>query len=87
MALGLYIYVLGSGGTPVFVGIHELHNSSLGQTAQLIRNISEQCSRVDTEAVAFSMSIDIADVLITLRRVTIIVGALRLGRKHFEVDY
>lgn len=46
LALGLYIYVLGSGGTPVFVGIHELCNSSLGQTAQLIRNISEQCSRV-----------------------------------------
>ena len=69
------------------MGIHELCNSSLRQTAQFIRNISEQCSRVNTEAVAFSMSIDIAYVLIALRRVTTIVGALNLGRKHIEVDY
>jgi len=58
LTLGRYIYVLGSGRTPVFVGIHELCNSSLRQTAQL--NISEQYSRVNTEAVVFSMSIDIA---------------------------
>jgi hypothetical protein len=85
LALGRYIYVLGSGRTPVFVGIHELCNSSLRQTAQL--NISEQYSRVNTEAVVFSMSIDIAYLLIALRRVTTIVGALNLGRKHIEVDY
>ena len=87
MALGLYIFVLDSSGTPVFVWIHELCNSSLGRTAQLIRNIDEQCSRVNTEAVAFSMSVDIAYALIALRRVTTIVGALNLGRKHFEIDY
>jgi|GEM_PF-2877390 hypothetical protein len=33
------------------------------------------------------MSIDIAYVLIALRRVTTIVGALNLGRKYIEVDY
>ena len=87
MALGLYIYVLCSDGTPVFVGIHELCNSSLGQTAQLIRNISEQCSRVNTEAIAFSMSIDIVYVFIALGPVTTIVGTLNLGRKLVEVDY
>ena len=85
MALGLYIYVLCSDGTPVFVGIHELCNSSLGQTAQLIRNINEQCARVNTEAIAFSMSINIAYILIALGPVTSIVGALNLGRKHVEV--
>lgn len=52
-----------------------------------LRNISEQCSRVNTEAVVFSMSIDIKYILVALRRVTTIAGALNLGRKHFEVDY
>ena len=48
LALGLYIYVLGSGGTPVFLGIHELCNSSLGQTVQLIRNINARLNPVKT---------------------------------------
>lgn len=85
LVLGLYMYVLGSGGTPVFIGIQGICNSSLGQTAQLIRNINEQCARVNTEAIAFSMSINIAYILIALGPVTSIVGALNLGRKHVEV--
>lgn len=87
LALGIYIYVLGSGGTPIFLIIQEICNSSLGQLTQLIANSDLQCSRVDVEAAAFGISIDLGYVLMALGPITAIVGALNVRGNHVEVDY
>ena len=60
--------------------IQEICNSSLGQAAQLITNIDEKCSRVDIEAGAFGISIDLGYALMALGPVTAIVGALNIRR-------
>ena len=54
-------------------GGQEIRNSSLGQAEQLITNIDEKYSRVDIEAGAFGISIDLGYALMALGPVMAIV--------------
>jgi hypothetical protein len=85
LALGMYIYLLASGSNEVLPIIQQICDSSVGQGARtIIPDATATCQKINVEAQASLIGIELGYTLMIMRPVVAIAGGLTTGRKYYR---
>jgi hypothetical protein len=87
LALGIYIYILASGSNQVFPTIQQICDSSVGQAVRtIIPDGTATCQKINIEAQASYIGIELGYTLMIMGPVVSIAGGLTTGRKYYRRD-